>query len=437
MNDKSWISLSILPNLTQTLAVAFFAALLTGCSWGPSLPTPEEQSEKIEQFITEGGYSASRNYRIDSIHETWRHDGQTVEVSMLAPKTVGVYPLIIYLPGLGESAEGGRLWRETWAKAGFAVFSVQPAEISTALKELAPMFGKPGDDQDNEEDSSDSDKSRPSRAVRNNELHYLGHQYFSQASLKKRVDHLLWAYAQLKQRATAGQALFKSADLSRVIIAGYDLGAQTVEEMIGEKFEANLPAAQDIHPLAAILFSPSVDMALGNLANRYKNISMPLLVVTGSDDDDPYGISSAYVRTAIWEYAPPGNKYLLLLNKADHHLLAGSNLSHRHQADSSMQEYAEKNGPSESMRRFGMSNSVRGGGGRRSGGMAAGPWTGMGRPQHDGRQDGKQDAKHIAAVFSISTAFLDSISKSDKFAQSWLSGKSGLWLKKSASLKIK
>jgi hypothetical protein len=67
--------------------------------------------------------------------------------------------------------------------------------------------------------------------------------------------------------------------------------------------------------MAAILLSPSVDMAQGNLTNRYKNISIPLLVVTSTEDDDPYGISSPFVRTTIWKYSPLGNKYLLQLKK--------------------------------------------------------------------------------------------------------------------------
>ncbi|MGZ5012751.1 MAG: hypothetical protein ACXV7E_01895 [Methylobacter sp.] len=294
-------------NKTLKMTAYFLAAIscavfLAGCFFRPSLPTSEERSEKVEQLIAEGGYSASRIYQIDSIRDTWKHDGQDVGISVLAPKTPGVYPLIIYLPGLGESADGGLLWRETWAKAGYAVFSVQPLEISEALKELAPMLGKSGDDErsDDEDSSTDNDKSRPSKVVINSEPHYLGHENFSQASLKKRINHLLWAYTQLKLRATANQALFKAADLSRLIIAGYDIGAQTTAAMIGEKFESDLPHAQDFRPLAAILLSPSVDLALGGLKTRDKNISMPLLVVTGSEDDDPYGISSPYVRTAIW-----------------------------------------------------------------------------------------------------------------------------------------
>jgi hypothetical protein len=206
---------------------------LTGCFFGPSIPTSAEQTEKVDQLITNGGYSASHSNQIDSLKETWQYDGQGIETSMLAPKNPVIYPLIIYLPGLGESASAGNLWRETWAKAGYTVFSAQPVEISSALKELTPMPGKSDDDKK----SDDDDKSRPSKAVRNSELHYIGHEYFSQASLKKRI----WAYAQFKSRANTGSVLFKTADLSLVIIAGYDIGAQTAEEMICEKFDVALP----------------------------------------------------------------------------------------------------------------------------------------------------------------------------------------------------
>jgi len=410
------------------------AVFLTGCFFRPSPPTSEEQAEKVGQFIAEGGYSPAHSYAIYSIRETWRHAGQAVEISMLAPTAPGVYPLIVYLPGLGEHADGGRLWRETWAKAGYAVFSVQPLEIGEALKELGPMQGMgddaglPGPPEDEQGPPGDN-KSMPSKALRNSELHYLGHEHFSQESLNKRINHLLWAHAQLKLRSTSGKGLFAAADLSRLIIAGYDLGAQTAAAMIGEKSGADLSQAQDFKPLAAILFSPSVDMALGQVATRYKNISIPLLVVTGSEDDDPYGISSPYVRTAIWEYAPLGNKYLLLLNKGNHQLLAGSNLEHR-QEPGSPQESSGKIGPGDAMPRFG--GSFQGGpsGGPPPGGM-------MGRPPHGGRQDSEQDFKHIAAVFSVSGAFLDSIGKSDGLAQSWISGKANQWLKKSSNLKMK
>ena len=415
-------------NKTAYYLVIACAALRAACSSNPPVLTPEQRSAKIEQQITEGGYAASRGYQIDTLEETWRHDGQSIGISLLTPKIPGVYPLIIYLPGLGESADGGQLWREMWAKAGYVVFSMQPSDISNALKELAPMLEKP----DGDDSSADSDKARLSKALKNSELHYLGHTFFSQASLQKRAAHLLWAFAQIKQRAANGQDAFKMADLSRLILAGYDIGAQTTAAMIGEKAGINVQQAQDFRPSVAILLSPSVDMALGGLTSRDQNITMPLLVVTGAEDDDPYGISSPYVRTAIWEYAPAGNKYLLVLDKGGHQLLAGATASPR-QNPGSAEALAEKP-PSGG----GQSRSGGGGRGRHGGGSQGGFMGGSaGKSTRGGHGHGAQEFKSIAAVASVTTAFMDSLCKSDKFAQSWLAGKASQWLEKTANLKVK
>jgi hypothetical protein len=352
---------------------------------------------------------------------------------MLAPTTPGVYPLIIYLPGLGEQADDGKLWRETWAKAGYAVFSVQPLEIADALKVVAPMSG---DDKQPEDDSwswfsssKDKDKAVALKAVRNSDLRYLGHEYFSEASLIKRINHVLWAYAQLQQRTKAKQGLFAAADLSRVVIAGYDIGAQTTAAMIGEKYDAVLPQAPDFKPLAAILFSPSVDIGLGDVTTRYQNITIPLLAVTGTEDDDPYAISTPYVRTAIWENAPSGNKYLLLLKKGTHQVLAGDNLLHKQEPAPEL-ESAEKPEPGAAAPRF--SHSYGGGDGGRGGSRG-----GMGKSKGSSRQNGEQDYKQVAAIVSVSIAFLDHVCKHDSVAGFWLSTKANPWLDKSASLKIK
>jgi len=84
-----------------------------------------------------------------------------------------------------------------------------------------------------------------------------------------------------------------------------------------------------------------------------------------------------------------------------------------------------------------MGNSYRGGG-RKGGGSSSGSSVGMSKLSHGGgRQHYEQDFKHIAAVLSVSGAFLDTVCKSDKLAQAWISGKANLWLKKSAELKGK
>jgi len=409
--------------------------LIESCFWGHSLPTPEQRAEKIATYIAEGGYAPERSHAIKSIHETWWHNGQALEVVVLSPAEQGIYPLIIYLPGLGEHAEGGKIWRETWAKAGYTVFSVQPIEIGDALKDIIPFPGKPGEKVPSERLEKvgglfghDKPEPQSEQAIRKSELRFLGHQYSSQVSLTKRIAQLYWAHNQFKQKANTKQDLFASADLSRSIIAGYDIGAQTTAAVIGEAGGmTGHSQGRDFSPLAAIVISPFVSLSLGNVTTRYQGITIPLLSVTSVEDNDPYAISTP---TAFWENAPSGNKYLLLMKSAGHQLLAGSE-------GSPQQPF----GDGDDLLSGPMPRPSGGMGGKQppsGGSMAGGMPNGMFGPPPGVMPDGERDTKQIAAVSSLSTAFLDAFVKSDKFARLWMANSGNRWLKRmSAKLKVK
>lgn len=424
------------------ICVYLLALTLCACSFfRPSLPGQEEQSEKLAEVMAKGGYAPARGFEIDSKHDIWIHDGTELEVLMTAPTAPGSYPLIIYLPSLGEDARAGHLWRETWAKAGYAVFSMQPLAISRAVKELGSTMGvEPGESDEGERFGSPEEDSprlsedesggwfgekrrRPSRAARNSELRYLGHEYFATDKLKNRMDQLFWAYRQAKVRGDLRQPLFASADFSKVILAGYDLGAQTVTAVMGENFETALPISGELKPVAAMVLSPSVNLATGNVRSRYQSLVLPMLVITGTEDNDPYAISSGAVRTAVWEFAPAGGKSLLLLKEAGHRVLAGSEMGGRFGQDGRGALSGQPGGI-----RPGEPGSGRGmdGGGRYGGLMSDGE-----------RKDPDLGYKHVAAIFSASTAFLDAVVKNDPFARVWLDEKAGHWLGKAGSLKNK
>jgi len=421
-----------MPSYFFALIYSFLiTGLMTGCFMKPTHLTPEQQSAKINESIVKGGYSAVLNYDVESVTETWQHDDQGVQITMLVPSVPGNYPLIVYLPGLGESADAGKLWRVAWAKAGYSVFSVQPITLGEALKgtpKVAPA-------KSSSWFSKEYDNSAALIDVRNSDLRYVGHQYFSQEQLSKRINHLLWAYAQLKQRTQNKTGLFAKADLARVIIAGYDIGAQTAAAMIGETYDIALPSTAEFRPLAAILLSPTVDMALGDITTRYQNISIPILAVTGVEDDDPSAISTPFARTAIWEYAPPGNKCLLVLKKGNHQLLSGDNLI-QNQDQKPTQESSEETESTHSRSRF--SNAYSSGGGGRSGTHGGNTVNEISSKSRDGSKlNGNQNYTQVAVVYSVSIAFLDHICKNDNVARTWLSDKANQWLNKSATLKIK
>ncbi len=423
------------PTHAHALVLVCCAAVFTGCGLRPSLPSASQQAAEISDYLDEGGYATARNYSFDTLHEMWQYEGQALEMTLLAPSAPGVYPLIVYLPGLGESADAGQFWRESWVKAGYTVVSIQSQELGNAFKELTattldPDEAERGEDLDLLETESvirseRDDKARARRSVRTSEMHYLGHQYFAPVALKKRVAQVLWAYAQLKQRAKMGQAVVAKADFAHVLLAGYDIGAQTAAALVGEKFDIELPPVGDFKPLAALILSPAVDLAEGNLKTRYQAINIPLLAVTGGEDSDPYAMSSPQVRSAIWEYSKPGNKYGLSLTYADHGLLAGADLALRKRLRGRL---VREPGWFKPQLLEDLPVASRSGPG-------AGDFRVSDRAKSKRRDiHGYQE---IAGIVSVSTAFFDSFAKADGFAQIWLAEKANAWLGHAGSLQIK
>jgi len=427
--------MSILPlSCGRRLAAAALILSTAACSQSPPLRSADEQQAKTQAMIADGGYFATGRQDVLAERDNWRRSADVVDVSVLAPGMSGQYPLIVYLPGLGEKADAGRLWREYWAKAGYVVVSLQPREIADALVQIGPPpaaepggfwpgFGSSADEDDDDDDEHRS-KRRASDA-RASELRYIGHQWFGTDALRRRQDLTQWAINQCLERARNRQGLYAKADPQRLLLAGYDLGAQTVAALIGER---NGPAPSSAPPasLGAVLLSPSADPAQGTVAQRYQDIQRPFLAVSSETDDDPYAISSPQIRTAIWQYAPAGGKWLLQLKSAEHRLLAGSGFDMLSGPESGNGERG-RNGLPGHADNFGLGSGPGGPPGRRRD-------TG-GDDDEDGELGGTYAA--IAAIYCVSLAFFDDVAKQDNFAELWLRQNAGPWLGKTGRLQWK
>ena len=186
--------------------------------------------------------------------------------------------------------------------------------------------------------------------------------------------------------------------------------------------------------------SPYADLAAGGLEQRYAEISVPVLSITGTEDADPLGVvASPSLRRAPWQYMPGGDKYLLLLEGGTHGLLAGSGMVDKNnpkEISPGGKRGKKENGggyQGDSMERgmeFGES-----GGGRRRGGKSSENSNDHGDSE---RSDSRTfNVRHIAAVQGVSTAFLDATVKGDPIAREWLLRNATRWLGDSAVLQSK
>ncbi|MEW6039766.1 MAG: hypothetical protein AB1648_16210 [Pseudomonadota bacterium] len=404
------------PSLSILHAVVLSA--LAGCGMGPSMPEPpdpEGARSKIEEFEARGRYQPERAYATTEIRESWEHGRTKLDVSFMRPAGDGRFPLVVYLPGLGEDAAAGAFWRARWAAAGYAVLTVQPAA-------LGKVFWA----------SDELDAG---------ELRATGRTYFSAASLESRLRHLAWALGELRQRSGVPGSPYSVADPAKAAVAGFDLGAQTASALAGEAVKAAGPANTGLKFAGAIVLSPHVTLAEGKLDERAAGMAMPLLAVTGTNDEDPYGLSATSLRSALWQSMPPGGKYLLVLQGATHETLAGVEPGQKWKGPPSRPgagEGSEGGGwlPwSRDDAKLRVGQRVGSGAGRS--GSARGP-SGGGR-EPDGRLLRKRgpDVRHWAVVAGVSTAFLDLVLKDRERARRWLNTEAARWMGSSAELRHK
>ncbi|MFZ4653604.1 MAG: alpha/beta hydrolase family protein [Methylococcaceae bacterium] len=388
------------PPIGLILLLCIMMLLLEGCFGGPQLPKTADIQDDMATFSEKPHYEPPGLEASPLWRETWQHSGRTLDVSYMAPLAEGRYPLILYFPGLGEDAAAGHLWRSAWVAAGYAVLTLQATHDRDATRHLN------ADDQ--------------------HDLRMIAHPRFSREASRQRLLDVDYVLKECQRLREMGDPAFRKADDQQLIVAGYDLGAQTAALLAGEQH----PGAKDPAPIApviaGILLSPHVDLAAGGLESRYDRIDTPLLIVTGTEDHDPYGISSPSLRTAIFKQSPPGQKYLLMLDYGLHQQLAGKSLTEQ---DPDLQEHEESPLPDEAVEA--MNKGQHG----RRGGSSSGRHPPAGstmlletrfNPHHYGQQ--------LTAIATTSVAFLDATVKHSPKAAHWLASDSTAWLGKIAVL---
>jgi len=195
------------PQEYVALLLLLVMSLLLGACSSPRRIAPVDDPALLR--YAERAYQPEIRQGFESFNERWPSADGDIEVSLTLPRRPGSYPLIVYLPGLGEAADAGKPWRTAWAEAGYAVFAVQPAR-----------FGR---------------GALPGHYAKDADYTALARKNYATAALNERLRTVGSALFTLKKRVDSREAPYDRIDASRVVFAGYDLGAQTVQALAGEK----------------------------------------------------------------------------------------------------------------------------------------------------------------------------------------------------------
>jgi predicted dienelactone hydrolase len=389
---------------TCRLLALSISTLLAGCA---SHAPPKADDALVKQFAGRG-YLTDDHFGIATSFSSWSSGSHHFDIAWSLPASGKALPLLIYLPGLGESRNAGESWRTAWAQAGYAVLSIQLLDA----------------DQ----------QAWSSPAAKRGDFNLLARERYASTATSARLHALAALLGELQKSHPDDDALLQRLDLSRIALAGFDVGAYTALLAAGETPKNNAPAVPLPLPIGAfIALSPYADFSGSALSSRYQAVVAPVLSISGGDDSDALGaVTSPALRQAPFQHMASANAYLLWLAKATHSALAGapSNAA-ENAADSDTGRERRQGAEGGGQRKGGRGGKGRAGGGENSG-NGGGPGSGGDRTFTLTEQ-----AINANLIQGISTAFLDAHLKHDPIAEEWLRKDASRWIGERGELKKK
>lgn len=218
-------------------------------------------------------------------------------------------PLVLHSHGLGGSREGGSAWGQAWAASGIAVLHLQhPGSDRGVLARRGAGEPEPG--------APAAARGALARAA-------------TPQQLLERVADVRFMLDQLERRA-AEAGPWQRLRGDAIGLSGHSFGAHTALALAGQRHRAalpGLPAGGEPRFRAFIAFSPSSPRA-ASVHEAFGAIRRPVLLMTGSDDGDPFGsYATGEPRAAVYDGLPSatqgGRRALLWLEGADHRSFGG------------------------------------------------------------------------------------------------------------------
>ena len=375
----------------RTIGAGVVCAALLSLAACASAPQSGPSDAEVQAFSAAGYRAAARGATTRTTY-AWSVDGQALSIVLSLPNGVDATPLVIYLPGLGESSEAGELWRAAWSSAGYAVLSVQLLAID--------------------------EEAWTSPFARSGEFRKLGADRFGAMAARQRLRLLFDLVIEGKRRSLQSETPWVRVDWNRLAIAGYDVGAYTAMIAAGEHLEG----VENGSPLAIraiIALSPFTNLAADPVGRRYGDIRIPVLSVTSNADADPLGMTdSPNQRAVAFDHMHGPDKYLLKVRDLSHTRLGGG---------------LTATTPDPAPNRPGSSDlgPRRGGGRRTDQDERDDPLMERPRPVERAVVRGLSAGElrmRVMAAQAISTAFLDMSLKDDVHARDWLANDASRWL---------
>jgi predicted dienelactone hydrolase len=217
--------------------------------------------------------------------------GRDIPLRIYLPAGKAAAPVVLFSHGLGGSRKNNPYLGEHWAARGYVVVFLQHAG-----SDEAEWIGLPP-------------------AERMNALK-------KAANLKNTLLRLRDVPAVLDQLERWNQSsdspLAGRMDLKRIGMSGHSFGAVTTQGVSGQRTALGGAFFTDPRIKAALAMSPGGPRKGSDPQQVFGGVTIPWLLMTGTKDVSPVGDMDVASRLAVFPALPPGGKYELVLDGAEH-----------------------------------------------------------------------------------------------------------------------
>ena len=213
-----------------------------------------------------------------------------IPVRFYLPDQKTAAPVVLFSHGLGGSRENNPYLGEHWSARGYVVVFLQHA----------------GSDETVWKDVAAGQRLTAMKSAANLQNTLLR---FKDVSV---VIDQLDRWNQSTDSPLAGRM-----DLKRIGMSGHSFGAVTTHGVSGQKTPRGESPFTEKRIKAALAMSPS-SPRIGDPKQSFGGVSIPWLLMTGTNDTSPIGDIDVASRLAVYPALPAGGKYELVLDAADH-----------------------------------------------------------------------------------------------------------------------
>ncbi len=239
-------------------------------------------------WVSQGVESRTEDY---SVSDAKRNRAIPIRV-YLPPKSRAneAAPVVVFSHGLGGTREGSPFLGKHWAARGYVVVFLQ----------------HPGSD-----DSVWKDVTIAKRMASLQEAASVKNFFLRVQDVPAVLDQLA------KWHDEPAHTLAGRLNLKQVGMSGHSFGGTTTQALSGQAFNPGGRQMTDPRIKAAVMMSPSLPK-IGTAERAFGSVKLPWLLMTGTLDGGLIGGQTPEMRTQIFPSLPTGDKYELVLDKAEH-----------------------------------------------------------------------------------------------------------------------